>query len=86
MLFSRWELVNGTNQISLFRSNPDGTGLELYYGANSHATGANIAGSNDNVIQFLERDSGPMESFLPSRGRSWVLSSAATSCRSMPTG
>jgi hypothetical protein len=53
IVFSRWELVNGTNQISLYRTNPDGTGLELYYGANSHATGANIAGSSDNVIQFL---------------------------------
>ena len=27
--------------------------MELYYGANSHATGANVAGTNDNVIQFL---------------------------------
>ena len=53
IVFSRWELVSGTNQISLYRTNPDGTGLELYYGANSHAAGANIAGSNDNVIQFL---------------------------------
>jgi hypothetical protein len=53
IVFSRWELVNGTNQISLYRTNPDGTGLELYYGANSHATGADIAGSGDNVIQFL---------------------------------
>jgi hypothetical protein len=53
IVFSRWELTNGVNQISLYRSNPDGTGLELYYGANSHATGANIAGTNDNVIQFL---------------------------------
>ncbi len=34
-------------------ANPDGTGLELYYGENSHATGANIAGTNNNVIQFL---------------------------------
>jgi Tol biopolymer transport system component len=51
--FSRWEVTNGTDQISLYRANPDGTGLELYYGANSHATGANIAGTNDNVIQFL---------------------------------
>jgi hypothetical protein len=53
IVFSRWELTNGANQISLYRANPDGTGLELYYGANSHATGANIAGTNDNVIQFL---------------------------------
>jgi hypothetical protein len=53
VVFSRWELTNGVNQISLYRTNPDGTELELYYGANSHATGANIAGTNDNAIQFL---------------------------------
>jgi len=52
IVFSRYESING-DQISLYRTNPDGTGLELYYGANSHATGANIAGTNDNVIQFL---------------------------------
>ncbi len=52
LVFSRWEATNG-DQISLYRANPNGTGLELFYGANSHATGANIAGTNDNVIQFL---------------------------------
>ena len=52
VVFSRYESTNG-DQISLYRANPDGTGLELYYGANSHATGANIAGTNTNVIQFL---------------------------------
>jgi len=52
LIFSRWESVNG-GQISLYRANPSGTGLELFYGANSHATGANIAGTNTNVIQFL---------------------------------
>ena len=54
IVFSRWEVTNGTDQISLYRTNPDGTGLELLYGANSHATGANAAGTNDNVIQFLQ--------------------------------
>jgi len=53
IVFSRWEATNGADQISLYRANPDGTGLELLYGANSHATGANIAGTNNNVIQFL---------------------------------
>ncbi len=53
IVFSRWEVTNGTDQVSLYRANPDGTALELYYGANSHATGANLAGTNDNVIQFL---------------------------------
>jgi Hydrazine synthase alpha subunit middle domain/WD40-like Beta Propeller Repeat len=52
LIFSRWESTNG-DQVSLYRANPNGSGLELYYGANSHATGANIAGTNDNVIQFL---------------------------------
>jgi hypothetical protein len=52
IVFSRWEATNG-GEISLYHGNPDGTGIELYYGANSHATGANIAGTNNNVIQFL---------------------------------
>jgi hypothetical protein len=52
IVFSRYESING-DQISLYRTNPDGTGLELYYGENSHATGADIAATNTNVIQFL---------------------------------
>jgi hypothetical protein len=52
IVFSRYESING-DQISLYRTNPDGTGLELLYGENSHATGSNIAGTNNNVIQFL---------------------------------
>jgi len=53
IVFSRWEVTNGVDQISLYEVNPDGTGLQLLYGANSHATGADIAGTNTNVIQFL---------------------------------
>lgn len=53
IVFSRWEVTNGQDQISLYVTNPDGTGLQLYYGANSHATGANLANTNNNVIQFL---------------------------------
>jgi hypothetical protein len=52
IVFSRYESING-DQISVYRVNPDGTGLELFYGANSHATGANNAGTNNSVIQFL---------------------------------
>ena len=52
IVFSRWEATNGGG-INLYHGKPDGTGIELYYGANSHATGANIAGTNNNVIQFL---------------------------------
>src|ERR1022692_408070 len=53
IVFSRWEVTNGADQISLYQANPDGTGLQLLYGANSHASGANAAGTNINVIQFL---------------------------------
>ena len=53
IVFSRWEVTNGQDQMSLYVTNPDGTGLQLLYGANSHATGANLAGTNNNVIQFL---------------------------------
>jgi len=52
LVFSRYEATNG-DEINLYHGNPDGTGVELYYGANSHATGNNIAGTNNNVIQFL---------------------------------
>jgi hypothetical protein len=52
IVFSRYESTNG-DQISLYRTNPDGTGLELLYGANSHATGADNAGTNTSVIQFV---------------------------------
>ena len=53
LVFTRWEVTNGVDQMSLYRANPDGTKLELFYGANSHATGANVAGTANNVIQFL---------------------------------
>jgi hypothetical protein len=52
IVFSRYESVNG-GQISLYRTRPDGTQLELYYGENSHATGASADGTNTNEIQFL---------------------------------
>ena len=64
IVFSRWEIVNGVSQISLYRTNPDGTGLELYYGANSHATGANLAGTNDTVIEFLNARQRPNGALL----------------------
>jgi hypothetical protein len=51
-VFSRWDTENG-DEISLYVANPDGTAEQLYYGANSHATGNNIAGTQNNVIQFL---------------------------------
>ncbi|MBI1195904.1 MAG: hypothetical protein GC138_08665 [Gammaproteobacteria bacterium] len=39
ILFSRWDNMGSQNQISLYKIRPDGTGLELVYGAHSHASG-----------------------------------------------
>jgi hypothetical protein len=48
IVFSRWVPANG-DAIHLYRIRPDGTGLELLYGANSHDTG-----SGDTPVQFLQ--------------------------------
>jgi len=50
VLWSRWDAMaaNGKNQMSLYSANPDGTDLELYYGANSHNTG-----TNGTVVEFV---------------------------------
>ncbi len=47
IVFSRWENASGSS-IHLYTVNPDGSRLELLYGANSHATGT---GTTD--VQFL---------------------------------
>jgi hydrazine synthase alpha subunit-like protein len=51
VLWSRWDNMpaGGRNQMSLYSANPDGTDLELYYGANSHNTG-----TNNTVIEFVQ--------------------------------
>jgi len=50
VLWSRWDNMRGAgrNQMSLYSANPDGTDLELYYGANSHMTG-----TNNTVVEFV---------------------------------
>lgn len=35
IVFSRWDHVGDRNQISIYTANPDGTGLDVYYGAHS---------------------------------------------------
>jgi hypothetical protein len=47
IVFSRWENASGSS-IHLYTVNPDGSGLELLYGANSHATGTGTG-----EVQFL---------------------------------
>ncbi len=41
VLFSRWNNMGNRNDISLYSMNPDGTDVQLYYGAHSH-TNANL--------------------------------------------
>ena len=47
VLWSRWDDTNGHDAMSLYSANPDGTDLELYYGADSHMTG-----TNKTVVEF----------------------------------
>jgi len=55
IVFSRWDNApGGPNGMSFYRCNPDGTGLELYYGTNSHDTGTPDQNGDPAVIQFLQ--------------------------------
>ena len=48
VLFSRWDHAGNNNGIHLYQMNPDGTELELLYGAESHLTG-----TNNGAVQFI---------------------------------
>jgi len=54
IVFSRWDNVNNIDGINLYTANPDGTELELLYGAHSHDTGP-----NGEQIDFLEPEELP---------------------------
>ena len=49
VVFSRWVNMGSRDAISLYKMHPDGSELQLVYGAHSHATG-----TNDNDVQFLQ--------------------------------
>lgn len=50
VVFSRWDNSNGGAEgIHLYKMRPDGSGIELLYGAESHMTG-----TNESEIHFLE--------------------------------
>ncbi|HVY66585.1 MAG TPA: hypothetical protein VHH11_17320 [Gammaproteobacteria bacterium] len=49
VLFSRWDHAGSVNGINLYQMNPDGTDLELVYGAHSHLTG-----TDNTQVQFLD--------------------------------
>lgn len=39
VVFSRWDNYGSHDVVSLYQMNPDGSGMELFYGYNSHETG-----------------------------------------------
>ncbi len=49
VVFSRWDNMGSREAISLYRMHPDGSELQIYYGAHSHATG-----TNDADVHFLQ--------------------------------
>ncbi|MBM0107406.1 PD40 domain-containing protein [Steroidobacter sp. S1-65] len=55
IVFTRWEHHIDDNQFDLYTVNPDGSDLQLLYGANSHQTGSPTPPPNStpSVIQFL---------------------------------
>jgi hypothetical protein len=53
LLWSRWDHAPGNDGIHLYTSNPDGTDLQLYYGANSHNTGSPNPNGTPSTIQFV---------------------------------
>jgi Hydrazine synthase alpha subunit middle domain len=53
IVYSRWDHAPGNDGIHLYTANPDGTGMELLYGANSHNTGTNTAAGQPSTIQFV---------------------------------
>jgi hypothetical protein len=54
VMWTRWDDAPGKDGMHLYSSNPDGTDVELLYGANSHATGTTADGLNNNTIQFVK--------------------------------
>jgi hypothetical protein len=54
VLYSRWDRASGHDAMSLYTVNPDGTDVELYYGANSHMTGTVAPGTTTpTVVEFM---------------------------------
>ena len=53
LVWSRWDHAPGNDGIHLYTANPDGTGIELLYGANSHNTGSNTLAGQPSTIQFV---------------------------------
>ena len=54
VMWSRWDDAPGKDGMHLYSANPDGTDVQLLYGANSHATGTTADGTNNAIIEFVK--------------------------------
>ncbi|MGH8219920.1 MAG: hypothetical protein ACREUT_15365 [Steroidobacteraceae bacterium] len=56
VMWSRWDDAPGNSHtgMSLYTANPDGTDVELLYGANSHRTGPNGSANADATVEFVK--------------------------------
>jgi len=67
IIFSRWDHVGPRNEFSIYNVNPDGTALDVFYGAHSHATNT----SAQAFVDIREMQDGRLLSTLmPSTGTS----------------
>jgi hypothetical protein len=49
VVFTRWDNMGNRNNLNLYKMKPDGTELQLLYGANSHQTG-----TDGGLVEFLQ--------------------------------
>ena len=54
VMWTRWDDTPGKDGMQLYTMNPDGTDMQLLYGANSHDTGPNGTATPDAPIEFVK--------------------------------
>jgi hypothetical protein len=62
IIFSRWDGMGNKNAISLYSANPDGTDMQLLYGADSHAT--STVGATVEFLKPSQARDGSVAAFL----------------------
>jgi len=62
VMFSRWDNTGSNSEFNLYKVNPDGSDLEIIYGAHSHATGTN--GRNIQFSHLTEMSDGNVMSIV----------------------
>ncbi len=65
VVYLRWDAINNKNALSLYKINPDGTQVQLWYGYDEQDTGTN--GSEGVFTQVVERADGQLIAILRPR-------------------